>query len=70
MVAIAGPAHGLIVIFTAPEPHAQKDGYENHDDDGCDADHEEQDHYTTQRAMAIWVALARRTRPSTRAFPV
>jgi len=69
-VAIAGPAHRLIGIFTAPEPHAQKDGNENHDDDGCDADHEEQEHYTTQRAMATWVALARHTRPSTRAFPV
>jgi hypothetical protein len=54
----------------APEPHAQKDGNENHDDNGCEADHEERDHYTTQRAMAIWVALARHTRPSTRAFPV
>ena len=68
--AIAGPAHRLIMIITAPEPHTQKDGNENHDDNGCEADHEEQDHYTTQRAMAIWVALARHTRPSTRAFPV
>jgi hypothetical protein len=60
----------IIMIIMAPEPHTQKDGNENHDDNGCEADHEEQDHYTTQRAMAIWVALARHTRPSTRAFPV
>ncbi|HEY1347737.1 MAG TPA: hypothetical protein VGF54_22330 [Streptosporangiaceae bacterium] len=36
------------MVVTAPEPHAQKDGNENHDDNGCEADREEQDHYTTQ----------------------
>jgi hypothetical protein len=59
----------FLAVVTASEPHAQKDGNENHDDNGREADYQEQDHYTTQRSMAIWVALARRTRPSTQAFP-
>ena len=44
----------FLAVVTASEPHAQKDGNENHDDNGREANYQEQDHYTTQRSMAIW----------------
>jgi hypothetical protein len=55
----AGRPDLRIVVFIAPpKPDAEKDGDEDHDDYGDEADYE-QDHRTTQQAMAIWVALAR-----------
>jgi hypothetical protein len=62
-VSAAGPQVRLVMlVVTAPEPNAQKDRNEDHHDYGHKADYE-QDHRTTQLAMAIWVALARLTRP-------
>ena len=68
-VAAAGPQVTLVMLVTAPEPNAQKDGNEDHYDYGRQANHE-QDHRTTQLAMAIWAALARRTRPRRGPSPV
>jgi hypothetical protein len=36
----------------ASEPHAQNDGNQNHGDNSSETDHEEQNHCTTQQAMA------------------
>src|SRR6266702_3260456 len=68
-VAATGPHLRLVVLITAPEPNAQKDRNEDYHDYGHQADHE-QDHRTTQLAMAIWAALARRTRPRRGPSPV
>jgi hypothetical protein len=40
------------MVVTPPEPDTQEDGNENHDDYGCEANHQQQLHYTTQRAVA------------------
>jgi hypothetical protein len=58
----AGPYLRIIMRAASPEPDAQEEGYEDHHDHGGKADHQ-QDHRTTQQAMAIWAALARPTRP-------
>src|SRR5207302_8991672 len=68
-VAAAGPQVTLVMLVTVPEPNAQKDRNEDHYDYGRQANHE-QDHRTTQLAMAIWAALARRTRPRRGPSPV
>jgi hypothetical protein len=44
----------VLAVVTPPEPDAQKDGNENHDDNGCEADHQQDLHCTTQQGMAIW----------------
>jgi hypothetical protein len=44
----------LLAVVTPSEPDAQKDGNENHDDNGCEADHQQDLHCTTQQGMAIW----------------
>jgi len=61
---IAAGGHGLrVVVFLAPpEPDAQKDGNEDHDDYGDQAD-DKQDHRTTQQAMAILGGASEATRP-------
>ncbi len=59
----------LVMLVTAPEPNTQKDGNEDDHDNGHQADHK-QDHRTTQLAMAMWAALARRTRPRRGPSPV
>jgi len=58
-----------LIVVTAAKPNAQNDGDEDDHDNGHEAD-KEQDHRTTQLAMAIWVALARRTRPRRGPSPV
>jgi hypothetical protein len=51
MAPLAGSVLQLLVVV-APEPHAQNHGNENDGNNSCEADYEEQDHCTTQRAMA------------------
>jgi hypothetical protein len=64
--ATAGRLVAGIIIMTAAQGEKRCD--EDCDDDGYEADHE-QEHRTTQQGMAVSVAPARLTRPSTRAFP-
>src|SRR6516225_7022755 len=51
VAALAGSVLQFLVVMP-PEPHAQNHGNQNHGDNSCEADYEEQDHCTTQRAMA------------------
>ena len=46
-IAAAGP-HRLLMVVPTPQPDAQEDSDEDHNDDGCEANHQQQLHSTTQ----------------------
>jgi uncharacterized protein (UPF0261 family) len=56
------------MLIAPAEPDAQKDRDEDHDDNGDDADYE-QDHRTTQQAMASAGDASKAHAAMARAFP-
>src|SRR5581483_729392 len=61
-IAAGRPDLRIVVFIATPEPDAQKDGDEDHDDYGDQADYK-QDHRTTQQAMANLGGASEATRP-------